>query len=296
MSSFVSYSLQQSQLRNAFSQNVCILCNDTSHLTNNCTCELILEFEINLIQRILLLFNSPHMEDLIWVYLKNMQYVILATFVHSRLQSPIPTDDHMWSVDEYITPIWHFYMDPFMDADDDEKKSIFTALEQRMNHCIENHPNFILQNAVSGLLQLSRSLNIHQQEEDEEAIPTNVIEVENDDIDFSQISFNNQINTIFQFEDERRFNIELLSGDIDELDEILINENSEKDTECPICMENISLDKIVKLQCDKKHLYCSECIVSICYSNPTCSYCRKTIETITTYSDETMDSIAPYLI
>lgn len=278
---------QQAELREYLSTNTCIVCDTDRHSCSSCDSNAILEFEIKLLQKILLLVTHPHGGDLIWLYLKNNNYYMLATFAHTRLNMPV--DINNLEEDDYICHIWMNYRNVFRYGLADER---IIQLETRLHHCMELHPNYLFQSAVNSLLQLSRNFNNNvleqeetQEEEEEDHVPINVIEPgDDDDVEISDYLL--QLNSS-QNDDINEFDIDLFMGYIEELP---------LSVDCPICLENIPLDKVVRLQCDEKHLYCSDCIVDVCHANPKCSLCRVSIENITVYSDETFDTIAPCLM
>lgn len=126
-----------------------------------------------------------------------------------------------------------------------------------------------------------------------EPVFTNVIEVDEDAFSEDDVNTYSDTSSVSTYRSTR---FDLLPGETDDL----LNENDMDDSitsiECPICFTDTELDKIVKLQCDSRHLYCYECIIHICNSLPICSLCRTEIKTITIYSDETFDEVAPYVM
>lgn len=299
--SLFSLELQQhAELRDYLNTNRCIVCNTGAHSCSTCNSNDILEFEIKFLQKILLYVTHDYGGDLIWLYLKNSDYRMLAVFSYTRLNMPINVNN--LTEDEYVCYIWMNYENVFRYSLSDEP---IRRIESRLRYCMELHPDYLFQSAVNNLLQLSRNLNTlnedldqdqYLQEEEEEHLPINIIGVDEDDDDehhaLNLLQMNIHIQQLNQLpldseNEENKFNIDLLSGYIDELPLIV---------ECPVCLENIALENVVKLQCDEKHLYCSNCILEICHANPKCSLCRVPIETITTYSYETLDEIAPYLM
>jgi hypothetical protein len=290
---------QQAELQNYLNTNRCIVCNTDDHTCSSCNSYDILEFEIKLIQKILFLFTHPHGGDLIWLYLKNSHYYTLATFAHTRLNMPVNV--HNLEEDEYISYIWMNYRDAFRYGINNEP---IRTLESRLHYCMELHPHYLFQSAVNSLMRLSRNLNDliqdqeqdqdqeeQEEEEDQDHVPINVIGIEDEDedpnlgLELLHVGALQLETTMNEIDDD--FDIDLLPGEIEELP--LSNE-------CPICMENIQPEKVVRLQCDEKHIYCSDCIVEICFANPKCSLCREPIQTITIFSDETFDTIAPYFV
>ena len=82
-----------------------------------------------------------------------------------------------------------------------------------------------------------------QDQDQEEHVPINVIEPDDsDDDDDEQHSALQllQLNSR-QFDSDNEFNIDLFSGYIEDLPSIV---------ECPVCLENIPLENVVKLQCE----------------------------------------------
>jgi len=282
---------QQAELREYLTTNTCIVCDTNWHSCSSCDSNAILEFEIQLLQKILLLVHHAHGGDLIWLHLKNSNYYMLATFAHTRLNMPVNINNlEDLEEDVYICYIWMNYRNVFRYSLQDEP---IRELEARLHHCMELHPNYLFQNAVNSLLQLSRNFNTNtngSDQEEEDHVPVNVIEPEDDEYERQyELGFLQQVaaEDEFSLDSEDDFNIDLFMGYIEDLP---------SSVECPICLENIPLDKVVRLQCDDKHMYCSECIVDVCHANPKCSLCRTPIENITVYSDKTMDDIAPCLM
>ena len=215
--------------------------------------------------------------------------------------------------DGYVSHIWMQYMDIFRNPNDDIKLYYYRMIEQRLQNCLQHlHPDYAFQNAANGLLQLSMNLQTlnqnfleEEQEEEEEPVPLNVIDEDEDteDLEDQNIQYQNLYNwdtdvlSIVLGPDEasdlidqllERSRFELFTGNINDLPEAV---------ECPICFENVELSNVAHLQCNINHRYCSDCMLHICdNANPRCSLCREEIREITVYSDDTFESVAPYLI
>jgi hypothetical protein len=74
--------------------------------------------------------------------------------------------------------------------------------------------------------------------------------------------------------------------------------DEEECKECNICYENVKYKKMVNLNCN--HSFCGTCINQSIKSqfnpekNPTCAFCRGTITTFTTQSQETLNLVSVY--
>ena len=312
MSSVTPFQLQQqAELRDFIHSNSCIICSHSQHTISSCDSMDVIEFEIKLLQKILSLRTHPHRSDLLWLYLKNSHYYMLATFAHTRLHMPLETTDTGEDEDNYISYIWSSYSELFRYNPHNNERA-YNILTERLRICMDSHPDYEIQRLVYQDSRNGNGADNEDEDEDEdEYIPGNVIEyvgegeeesqdwlggelmeVESQDWlggEHTEVGRSTQIEQRESMEEQNWFDIDLLNGEA-ELDDIPLS------IDCPICLEEIPQMNIVKLQCNHAHLYCSSCIVNVCHENPKCSLCRVPIQTITIYSDETMDELAPYLV
>ena len=265
---------QASEIYSRICQGKCVLCNTAEHTTSVCDAIELVNFEIDIIEKIISIFTNTNtntnLKSIIENYLHEQPYILLAGLSHSQMAMPvnlieIPIDNYVW----YILT---FYVNILSERD-----GLF-LLEQRLDFKRDIRRIHMYRGGLGRYLS-----------------NTAVIEVDTDVLS-EEGGTNDWLSD--GDEDVERVDIDILVGNTDDL----LKEYNEADInsvktcmECPICFTDMPLEKMVKLQCDNRHVYCSDCILSICKINPICSLCRKEITAITIYSDETFADVGPYL-